>query len=235
MHHADEISITPPINPENFVQIDPEKHPYGASIFPELVKLQFLKSHTSIPWLINVKSGVEQQTYSQLFHVKFHTDRYLVLPVQRKAPKIDIHTGCFSFWAIVSVIISFMDSLAVVNRLITWIQGVARHTCYSEHRRECKDAFTTDTCSRYNCSHWRSHQPLSGWYDLLKVSNSGLLIHPRGRIWLWSPYGIGQIIIFSCCIVCSSSSSSSSFFSSPNLSRRRLDVCHRLLPHMVWP
>jgi len=39
---------------------------------------------------------------------------------------------------------------------------------------------------------------------------------------LWSPYGIGQTIIFSCCGL---------FFllllfSSPNLSRRRLDVCH---------
>jgi len=39
---------------------------------------------------------------------------------------------------------------------------------------------------------------------------------------LWSPYGIGQIIIFLPCgffyLI--------SFFSSPNLSRRRLDVCH---------
>jgi len=39
---------------------------------------------------------------------------------------------------------------------------------------------------------------------------------------LWSPYGIGQTIIFSC----SCSSSSFFLFSSPNLSRRRLDVCH---------
>ena len=37
---------------------------------------------------------------------------------------------------------------------------------------------------------------------------------------LWSPYGIGQTIIFSSVV------SSSFFFSSPNLSRRRLDVCH---------
>ena len=51
---------------------------------------------------------------------------------------------------------------------------------------------------------------------------------------LWSPYGIGQTIyIFMLWFVLSSSSSSSSsfsspffFFSSPNLSRRRLDVCH---------
>ena len=37
---------------------------------------------------------------------------------------------------------------------------------------------------------------------------------------LWLPYGIGQTIIFLpfCPLV--------SFFSSPNLSRRRLDVCH---------
>jgi len=38
---------------------------------------------------------------------------------------------------------------------------------------------------------------------------------------LWSPYGIGQTIIF-CPVV----SSSFFFFSSPNLSRRRVDVCH---------
>ena len=35
---------------------------------------------------------------------------------------------------------------------------------------------------------------------------------------LWSPYGIGQTIIFLPC--------GYFFFSSPNLSRRRLDVCH---------
>ena len=40
---------------------------------------------------------------------------------------------------------------------------------------------------------------------------------------LWSPYGIGQTIIF-CRVV--TSFFLLSFFSSPNLSRRRLDVCH---------
>ena len=60
---------------------------------------------------------------------------------------------------------------------------------------------------------------------------------------LWSPYVIGQTIIFSCCglfmvALCNRetiyifmlflSSSSSSFFSSPNLSGRRLDVYHTL-------
>ena len=42
---------------------------------------------------------------------------------------------------------------------------------------------------------------------------------------LWSPYVIGQTIIFSCCFFLLSSSS---FFSSPNLSGRRLDVYHTL-------
>ena len=42
-------------------------------------------------------------------------------------------------------------------------------------------------------------------------------------IFLWSPYGIGQTIIFSSCRLFFLLSS---FFSSPNLSRRRLDVCH---------
>jgi len=40
---------------------------------------------------------------------------------------------------------------------------------------------------------------------------------------LWSPYVIGQTIICFHAVVCSSSFF---FFSSPNLSRRRLDVCH---------
>ena len=40
--------------------------------------------------------------------------------------------------------------------------------------------------------------------------------------WLWSPYGIGQTIIFSCCGLFFFFL----FFSSPNLSRRRLDVYH---------
>jgi len=39
--------------------------------------------------------------------------------------------------------------------------------------------------------------------------------------YLWSPYGIGQTIIFLPCV-----SSIFLFFSSPNLSRRRMDVCH---------
>ena len=49
----------------------------------------------------------------------------------------------------------------------------------------------------------------------------------RLDVLLLSPYGIGQTIIFSSC------SSSSFFFSSPNLSRRRLDVS--ILPHIMWP
>jgi len=43
----------------------------------------------------------------------------------------------------------------------------------------------------------------------------------RLMLFLWSPCGIDQTIIF-CPVV----SSSSFFFSSPSLSRRRLDVCH---------
>jgi len=47
---------------------------------------------------------------------------------------------------------------------------------------------------------------------------------------LWSPYGIGQTIIFSCCglffLLLLLLLLLSFFLSSPNLSRRRLDVCH---------
>jgi len=46
----------------------------------------------------------------------------------------------------------------------------------------------------------------------------------RNGRYLWSPYGIGQTIIFSCCGLFFFLSSFS--ISSPNLSRRRLDVCH---------
>jgi len=43
------------------------------------------------------------------------------------------------------------------------------------------------------------------------------------QVFLWSPYVIGQTIyIFMLFLL----SSSSFFISSPNLSRRRLDVCH---------
>jgi len=45
-----------------------------------------------------------------------------------------------------------------------------------------------------------------------------------GLYWLWSPYVIGQTIIFSSCFFLLSSS----FFPSPNLSGRRLDVYHTL-------
>ena len=41
--------------------------------------------------------------------------------------------------------------------------------------------------------------------------------------YLWSPYVIGQTIIFSCCGLFFFFFL---FFSSPNVSRRRLDVCH---------
>ena len=44
----------------------------------------------------------------------------------------------------------------------------------------------------------------------------------KQTVLLWSPYGIGQTIIFSCCNLFFLLL----FFSSPNLSRRRLDVCH---------
>jgi len=42
------------------------------------------------------------------------------------------------------------------------------------------------------------------------------------RLLLWSPYGIGQTIVFSCC----SFFFPPFFFSWPNVSRRRLYVCH---------
>ena len=47
---------------------------------------------------------------------------------------------------------------------------------------------------------------------------------------LWSPYVIGQTIIFLPCYFYLLSS----FFSSPNLSGRRLDVYHTSI-HMAWP
>jgi len=56
------------------------------------------------------------------------------------------------------------------------------------------------------------------WWDLRLAS---LLTHL-----LWSPYVIGQTIIFSSCFFFSSSFFF--FFSSPNLSGRRLDVYHTL-------
>ena len=57
---------------------------------------------------------------------------------------------------------------------------------------------------------------------------------PLLSFFLWSPYGIGQTIIFSSCGFFFLSSFLSFFllFSSPNLSRRRVDVC---LPYLnTW-
>ena len=55
------------------------------------------------------------------------------------------------------------------------------------------------------------------WWNAFQVATS---VHSAHASFLWLPCGIGQTIIFSVC------SSSSFFLSSPNLSRRRLDVCH---------
>jgi len=51
--------------------------------------------------------------------------------------------------------------------------------------------------------------------------------------WLWSPYGIGQTIIFSSCRLFFFLSSSSSFF--PGLISATADWMSAILPHMVWP
>jgi len=73
------------------------------------------------------------------------------------------------------------------------------------------------------------------WFDIvfvLRTDNSILYKRLQQRsvdvisCWLWSPYVIGQTIIFSSCFFLLSSSSF--FFSSPNLSGRRLDVYHTL-------
>ena len=53
------------------------------------------------------------------------------------------------------------------------------------------------------------------------VYNQAWLLHWVIITLLWSPYGIGQTIIFSCCYLFFVLS----LFSSPNLSRRRLDGC----------
>ena len=53
-------------------------------------------------------------------------------------------------------------------------------------------------------------------------------IGPHPSLYLWSPYVIGQTIIFSCCGLFFFLLLLSFFFSSPNLSGRRLDVYHTL-------
>jgi len=59
-------------------------------------------------------------------------------------------------------------------------------------------------------------------YDNLGIPESITQTASQSVQLLWSPYVIGQTIIFSCCFFLSS------FFSSPNLSGRRLDVYHTL-------
>ena len=64
------------------------------------------------------------------------------------------------------------------------------------------------------CQNQIRPSPLPGWMSQGATK--------PGFSFLWSPYGIGRTIIFSCCGFCLSSS----FFSSPNLSGRTLDVYH---------
>jgi len=47
--------------------------------------------------------------------------------------------------------------------------------------------------------------------------------------WLWSPYGIGQTIIFSCCGLFFF------FLFFPRLISDAADWMSAILPHMVWP
>ena len=76
---------------------------------------------------------------------------------------------------------------------------------------------------------WMMIRIVVGWVFLLVLAHPG---SPGQRavkwlLLLWSPYGIGQTIIFLPCGYFFLSFFLSSFFlSSPNLSRRRLDVCH---------
>ena len=56
--------------------------------------------------------------------------------------------------------------------------------------------------------------------DLRLILSRHLFIMPLVATYLWSPYGIGQTIIFLPC------GYFFLFFSSPNLSHRRLDFCH---------
>jgi len=59
------------------------------------------------------------------------------------------------------------------------------------------------------------------------VGDADIILLPCG--FLWSPYGIGQTIIFSCCDLFFLSS----FF--PQLISAAADWMSAILPHMVWP
>jgi len=63
-------------------------------------------------------------------------------------------------------------------------------------------------------------------YSLLTLVLLMLSNDQRVLLSLWSPYVIGQAIIFLPCDFYLLSSFFLFFLSSPNLSRRRLDVCH---------
>jgi len=72
------------------------------------------------------------------------------------------------------------------------------------------------------------------WYRVMQhiwKKDATLLLHiilPYANQFLWSPYVIGQTIIFSSCFFFLASFFFFLFFSSPNLSGRRLDVYHTL-------
>jgi len=81
----------------------------------------------------------------------------------------------------------------------------------------------------YNC--WTClWPPCVADADIIFLSRGFFFLSP----FLWSPYGIGLTIIFlPCGFFFLPSSSFFFFFSSPNLSRRRLNVCHTYSTHGV--
>jgi len=89
------------------------------------------------------------------------------------------------------------------------VRSVARMVCYALRPWACLGSETMLKC-------------LFLWCNAFQLATS---VHSAHASFLWSPYGIGQTIIFSVC--------SSSFFF-PRLISAAADWMSAILPHMVW-
>jgi len=68
-------------------------------------------------------------------------------------------------------------------------------------------------------------------YSIMSMSRESIMLKKSSSNWLWSPYVIGQTIIFSSC----SFFLSSSIFLFPRLISAAAHWMSTILPHMVWP
>jgi len=153
-----------------------------------------------------------RRTYAFMVGRRFS---FLVFPFSTFA----VITDCLALGVI------HLATLTVVRTLYT-TRHVQQHFLFTSYNRE-HDARVRDSPQPLYVDNEHSNHKQFRTNSNETIFSSFVTQHHKQRIYqifLWSPYGIGQTIIFPCC---------SLFFllllllfSSPNVSRRRLDDCH---------